>query len=72
MAAEAGKKRSLRCLEAAVKQGLISKEKAEESEKAYGAAIEAMRTEERDKRITYLKDTGKQNGSIIDLYQADD
>ena len=72
LAAEAGKKRSLRCLEAAVKQGLISKEKAEESEKAYGAAIEAMRTEERDKRITYLKDTGKQNGSIIDLYQADD
>ena len=71
ISAQLGSKKSVDFLREMAKRGNLSKEELEESEKACNVAIEAMRTEERDQHILYLKDIGKYKGSIIDGYGCD-
>ena len=71
ISAQLGDKKAMTFLKEMVILGDINKEELEESEKACDAALEAMRTEERDQHILHLQNVGEHKGSIIDAYCGD-
>ena len=68
VAAQSGHPLAINALTLFKEEGFISEDELELAKSAFNEAVKEMRTEQRDRHIQYLKDTGEYDGSILGHY----